>query len=90
MERRRMGDGRRRRRRMGDRPGRAWAGTRFSWARLYLALASTGTLRAGKLTEKVLKVFIATGNPHILSFIESLGIKIALTPILPTRCSEKF
>ncbi|XP_031480302.1 probable UDP-arabinopyranose mutase 5 [Nymphaea colorata] len=43
-----------------------------------------GTLRAGKLTEKVLKVFIATGNPHILSFIESLGIKIALTPILPT------
>ncbi|CAN6447526.1 unnamed protein product [Victoria cruziana] len=49
-----------------------------------------GTLRAGKLTEKVLKVFIATGNPHILSFIEYFGIKIALSPVLPTRCSEKF
>ncbi|XP_064934264.1 uncharacterized protein LOC135582114 isoform X4 [Musa acuminata AAA Group] len=45
---------------------------------------------AGKLTEKVLKLFMATGNEDILSFVHRLNIKPTLTPVLPTRCSEKF
>ncbi|XP_042444327.1 uncharacterized protein LOC122029418 isoform X3 [Zingiber officinale] len=44
--------------------------------------------RAGKLTEKVLKLFMATGNEQILSFIQSLNIRPILAPVLPTRCSE--
>lgn len=48
------------------------------------------TLSAGKLTEKVLKLFMSTGNEEILLFVESLNIKQILVPILPTRCSEKF
>ncbi|XP_008800967.1 uncharacterized protein LOC103715195 [Phoenix dactylifera] len=48
------------------------------------------TLHAGKLTEKILKLFTATGNEEILFFVQSLNIKQILTPILPTRCSEKF
>lgn len=48
------------------------------------------TLRAGKLTEKILKLFVATGKEEILSLIESLNIQLVLTPVLPTRCSEKF
>lgn len=48
------------------------------------------TLRAGKLTEKILKLFTATGNEEILCFVQSLNIKQVLTPVLPTRCSEKF
>jgi hypothetical protein len=47
------------------------------------------TLRAGKLNEKVLKLFLATGNDEVLSLIEALNIQ-HLTPVLPTRCSEKF
>ncbi|XP_042444325.1 uncharacterized protein LOC122029418 isoform X1 [Zingiber officinale] len=46
------------------------------------------TLQAGKLTEKVLKLFMATGNEQILSFIQSLNIRPILAPVLPTRCSE--
>ncbi|KAK8947165.1 hypothetical protein KSP39_PZI006675 [Platanthera zijinensis] len=42
------------------------------------------TLSAGRLTEKVLKLFVATGNEQILLFVESLNIKQILTPILPT------
>ncbi|KAJ0972420.1 hypothetical protein J5N97_020379 [Dioscorea zingiberensis] len=48
------------------------------------------TLHAGKLTEKVLKLFMATGNEEILYFVDSLNIQQILSPILPTRCSEKF
>ncbi|KAF5201876.1 Udp-arabinopyranose mutase [Thalictrum thalictroides] len=48
------------------------------------------TLRAGKLTEKVLNLFIATGNDEILSLIQALNIQHIVWPILPTRCSEKF
>ncbi|GFZ05925.1 hypothetical protein Acr_18g0000950 [Actinidia rufa] len=48
------------------------------------------TLRAGKLTEKILKLFIATGNDEVLSLIQALNIQHILTPVLPTRCSEKF
>ncbi|KAG2693919.1 hypothetical protein I3760_08G117800 [Carya illinoinensis] len=48
------------------------------------------TLQAGKLTEKVLKLFLATGNDKVLSLIEALNIQHILTPVLPTRCSEKF
>ncbi|OVA01665.1 hypothetical protein BVC80_9073g106 [Macleaya cordata] len=42
------------------------------------------TLSAGKLTEKVLKVFMATGNDEILSSIQMLDIQHILTPVLPT------
>ncbi|KAL8154602.1 hypothetical protein AgCh_000095 [Apium graveolens] len=48
------------------------------------------TLRAGKLTEKILKLFIATGKEEVHSLIQALNIKHVLTPVLPTRCSEKF
>ncbi|RWR73023.1 hypothetical protein CKAN_00127200 [Cinnamomum micranthum f. kanehirae] len=48
------------------------------------------TLNAGKLTEKVLKLFMATGDEKILSIIRSLNIQHAVSPVLPTRCSEKF
>lgn len=48
------------------------------------------TLRAGKLTERVLKLFLATGRDEVLAFIEALNIHPVLVPVLPTRCSEKF
>ncbi|KAG5224405.1 UDP-arabinopyranose mutase [Salix suchowensis] len=48
------------------------------------------TLKAGKLTEKVLKLFVATGNDEVLAFIHQLNIQHVVTPVLPTRCSEKF
>uniref|UniRef100_A0A3Q7G4R0 Uncharacterized protein n=1 Tax=Solanum lycopersicum TaxID=4081 RepID=A0A3Q7G4R0_SOLLC len=48
------------------------------------------TLRAGKLNEKILKLFIATGKEEILSLIGAFNIQCVLTPVLPTRCSEKF
>ncbi|XP_057435741.1 uncharacterized protein LOC130728319 isoform X2 [Lotus japonicus] len=47
-------------------------------------------LKAGKLTEKVLRLFIATGKDEVLSLIQALNIQHILTPVLPTRCSEKF
>ncbi|KAF8388529.1 hypothetical protein HHK36_027204 [Tetracentron sinense] len=47
-------------------------------------LDGQNTLRAGKLTEKVLKVFMATGKDEILSLIEALNIQHILTPVLPT------
>ncbi|CAI0559573.1 unnamed protein product [Linum tenue] len=48
------------------------------------------TLRAGKLNEKILKLFLATGKEEVLSLIQTLNIKHILNPVLPTRCSEKF
>ncbi|XP_011084721.1 probable UDP-arabinopyranose mutase 5 isoform X2 [Sesamum indicum] len=42
------------------------------------------TLKAGKLNEKILKLFIATGKEEILSVIESLNIQHILVPVLPT------
>ncbi|WMV25921.1 hypothetical protein MTR67_019306, partial [Solanum verrucosum] len=51
---------------------------------------SERTLRAGKLNEKILKLFIATGKEEILSLIGAFNIQCVLTPVLPTRCSEKF
>ncbi|OAY42485.1 hypothetical protein MANES_09G183801v8 [Manihot esculenta] len=48
------------------------------------------TLKAGKLNEKVLNLFMATGKDEILSVIQALNIQHVLTPVLPTRCSEKF
>ncbi|KAI3724230.1 hypothetical protein L2E82_36001 [Cichorium intybus] len=48
------------------------------------------TLKAGKLNPRILKIFVATGNEEILSMIRALNIQIVLTPILPTRCSDKF
>lgn len=47
------------------------------------------TLRAGKLNEKILKLFIATGQDEVLSFIEELNIQPIITPVLPTRCSGR-
>ncbi|XP_063941349.1 uncharacterized protein LOC108202880 [Daucus carota subsp. sativus] len=48
------------------------------------------TLRAGKLTEKILKLFISTGKEEVHSLIQALNIKHVLNPVLPTRCSERF
>ncbi|KAB2629965.1 hypothetical protein D8674_007484 [Pyrus ussuriensis x Pyrus communis] len=42
------------------------------------------TLRAGKLNEKVLNLFVATGKDEVLSLIQSLNIRQTLTPVLPT------
>ncbi|XP_010525752.1 PREDICTED: uncharacterized protein LOC104803516 [Tarenaya hassleriana] len=48
------------------------------------------TLRAGKLNERVLKLFVASGKDEVLSLIHALNIKLVVTPVLPTRCCEKF
>ncbi|PWZ41809.1 hypothetical protein Zm00014a_006777 [Zea mays] len=48
------------------------------------------TLSAGKLTEKVLKLFLATGCEDIILAVRLLNIKQPLVPVLPTRCSERF
>ncbi|KAJ9552859.1 hypothetical protein OSB04_016904 [Centaurea solstitialis] len=45
------------------------------------------TLRAGKLTERILKLFVATGKEEILSMIRALNIQLVLTPVLPTSKS---
>ncbi|XP_018480750.1 uncharacterized protein LOC130500776 [Raphanus sativus] len=49
-----------------------------------------GILKAGKLNERVLRVFMASGNEDVLAYIDALKIKIDLTPIVPTRCDEEF
>ncbi|CAN1246625.1 hypothetical protein LINGRAPRIM_LOCUS3217 [Linum grandiflorum] len=46
------------------------------------------TLRAGKLNEKVLKLFLATGKEEVLAFIQTLNIRHILTPVLPTSESS--
>lgn len=43
------------------------------------------TLEAGKLNERVLRLFMASGNEEVLSVIDALKIKIDVTPIIPTR-----
>lgn len=48
------------------------------------------TLRAGKLTERILNLFIATGKEEVLSLIESLNIQHVLTPVLPTSKSFMY
>ncbi|KAL1210544.1 hypothetical protein V5N11_006866 [Cardamine amara subsp. amara] len=48
------------------------------------------TLKAGKLNERVLRLFMASGNEEVLSIIDALKIKIDVSPILPTRCHENF
>jgi len=48
------------------------------------------TLSAGKLTEKVLELFLATDYEEIILLVQLLNIKQPLVPVLPTRCSEKF
>ncbi|CAG7898488.1 hypothetical protein BRARA_H01407 [Brassica rapa] len=48
------------------------------------------TLEAGKLNERVLRLFMASGNEEVLSVIDALKIKIDVTPIIPTRCHERF
>jgi len=47
------------------------------------------TLHAGKLTERILMVFMATGNEQVQAFVKEYKIQPVLRPILPTRCSEK-
>lgn len=41
-------------------------------------------MRAGKLTERVLKLFIATGKDEVFSLIQALNIQVTVTPVLPT------
>ncbi|XP_034683827.1 probable UDP-arabinopyranose mutase 5 [Vitis riparia] len=41
------------------------------------------TLKAGKLTEKILMLFMATGKDEVLALIQSLNIQL-ITPVLPT------
>ncbi|KGN51916.1 hypothetical protein Csa_009430 [Cucumis sativus] len=48
------------------------------------------TLKAGKLNERVLKLFVASGKDEVLSLIGEFKIQQIVTPVLPTRCSEKF
>ncbi|KAG2291953.1 hypothetical protein Bca4012_007936 [Brassica carinata] len=43
------------------------------------------TLKAGKLNERVLRLFMASGNEEVVSVIDALKIKIDVTPIIPTR-----
>ncbi|KAK6911263.1 Reversibly glycosylated polypeptide family [Dillenia turbinata] len=45
------------------------------------------TLRAGKLNEKILRLFLATGKEEILALIEALNVQRVLTPVLPTKMS---
>ena len=42
------------------------------------------TLNAGKLTERVLKLFLATDCEDIVLLVEVLNIKLPLEPVLPT------
>lgn len=42
------------------------------------------TLRAGKLNERVLKLFVASGKDEVLSLIEAFNIQQVVTPVLPT------
>ncbi|CAH8364365.1 unnamed protein product [Eruca vesicaria subsp. sativa] len=48
------------------------------------------TLEAGKLNERILRLFLASGNEEVLSAIDALKIKFDITPIIPTRCHEGF
>ncbi|KAI5077317.1 hypothetical protein GOP47_0007141 [Adiantum capillus-veneris] len=48
------------------------------------------TLASGKLTESVLKVFMATGNTEVLSIVKGLNIQPIYLPVLPTRCSGRM
>ncbi|XP_044499841.1 probable UDP-arabinopyranose mutase 5 isoform X2 [Mangifera indica] len=43
------------------------------------------TLKAGKLNEKVLKLFMTSGKDEVLVLIQTLNIKHILTPVLPTK-----
>eukprot|EP00250_Pteridium_aquilinum_P034919 c8320_g1_i1 orf=88-366(+) len=44
------------------------------------------TLASGKLTDSVLKVFMATGNSEVLNIVRDLNIQLVYLPVLPTRC----
>lgn len=57
---------------------------------LFVVFHGQRILRAGKLTEKVLRLFIATGKDEVISLVKALNIQHDLTPVLPTRCSERF
>ncbi|XP_071697833.1 uncharacterized protein [Rutidosis leptorrhynchoides] len=48
------------------------------------------TIKAGKLTPRILKIFVATEKEEVISLIQALNIQLVLTPVLPTRCSDKF
>ncbi|XP_010674692.2 uncharacterized protein LOC104890798 isoform X2 [Beta vulgaris subsp. vulgaris] len=48
------------------------------------------TLKAGKLNEKILKLFIASGDDKVLSFIKELNIQPIINPVIPTRCCGRF
>ena len=42
------------------------------------------TLKAGKLNQKVLKLFIATGKDEVLALIQALNIREIVAPVFPT------
>lgn len=51
------------------------------------------TLAAGKLTEPVLRMFLATGNVGVLEWVKVLKIRPITNPIFPTRkllCKSTF
>ncbi|KAJ8753631.1 hypothetical protein K2173_025622 [Erythroxylum novogranatense] len=48
------------------------------------------TLKAGRLNQKILNLFISAGKDAVITRIRELNIQPLLTPVLPTRCSEKF
>lgn len=50
----------------------------------WLTFVKQETLRAGKLNERVLKLFVATGKDEVLSLIEAFNIQQIVTPVLPT------
>ncbi|KAI7755834.1 LOW QUALITY PROTEIN: hypothetical protein M8C21_024091, partial [Ambrosia artemisiifolia] len=43
------------------------------------------TLKAGKLTPRILKLFVATEKEEILAMVQALNIQLVLTPVLPTN-----
>ncbi|GJR74523.1 zinc finger, CCHC-type containing protein [Tanacetum coccineum] len=42
------------------------------------------TLNAGKLTPRILKIFVATGDEEIITMIQALNIQLVWTPVIPT------
>ncbi|XP_062084227.1 probable UDP-arabinopyranose mutase 5 isoform X2 [Humulus lupulus] len=46
------------------------------------------TLKAGKLNERVLKLFIATGKDEVLAVIQALNIREIIAPVIPSSTTN--
>ncbi|PWA48130.1 reversibly glycosylated polypeptide family [Artemisia annua] len=46
------------------------------------------TLKAGKLTPRILKIFVATGDEEIITMIQALNIQLVWTPVIPTNLTS--